>query len=200
MGALDNPAPQGRRSLLAVTFVVVLSAALFVLAVGLLMIVFGDFLAFEVELATGRAPGTGPYRDLERWGSRVCLLAAPLGLIAAVAFLAWLYRAWRAVPARHRDVPPGLAVGLLLVPVWNLYWMFRAIPGLSSALRRALGERDLVRRDRTNYRIGVVTCIMALTPGLVVVSPVALMVWVWRADREVTRVIEQGEAGCPAGR
>jgi hypothetical protein len=200
MERLDASSPRPARSFLAITFTVVLSVALFLLGTGLVLIAVGDHLAFNAELAAGPAgysPVAGFYRDLEQRGLEVCWLAAPVGLIAAVIFLAWLYQAWSAVPPRHRDLRPALAVGLLLVPLFNVYWMFRAIPGLSSALRRALGERDVVRLSNTTYRLGVATCVLAFVPVLTLTSPFFLLVWVWRADREAQRLIERE---CPAER
>jgi hypothetical protein len=173
---------------------IALSAALFVLASGGLLIAVGDRLALNAAIVaapSGHSPEVQFYRALERRGLEACLLAAPLGLIAVVLFLAWLYRAWSAVPSRHRGLRPALAVGLLLVPLFNLYWMFRAVPGLSSALRRALGERDVVRQSKSTYRLGVATCVLAITPVLISISPLFLLVWVWRTDREVGRVIHR---------
>jgi len=52
------------------------------------------------------------------------------GLIAGVAmwllFLRVLYLAWRIIQDRYTKPSPGMAVGLLFVPFFNIYWQFKA--------------------------------------------------------------------------
>jgi len=52
------------------------------------------------------------------------------GLITGVAmwilFLRVLYLAWRIIQDRYTKPTPGYAVGLLFIPLFNIYWQFKA--------------------------------------------------------------------------
>ena len=60
-----------------------------------------------------------------------------LPVTALIFCFTWLYQAWRLALHDDEDYSAGLMVGLLFVPVFNLYWAFRAIPGLG--FRAGLG-------------------------------------------------------------
>jgi len=115
-------------------------------------------------------------------------LSAVALTVAWAAVLLWLARAWATVPKRFGPPSPALAVGLLFVPVFNLYWMFRVIPGLSAALSAALSTRFPGRSFNTGQLAGVVACVAALIPGVNLLSPVVLLVWFSLADLAVVRL------------
>jgi hypothetical protein len=100
-------------------------------------------------------------------------------LTAIILFLIWLYRAWRVVPPEYEGVSPGMAVGLLFVPIFNLYWMFRVIPGLSAALRRVLQDRDSARLHGAGFAEGVVACTAALIGGTRLLLPYGVPFLLW---------------------
>ena len=70
-------------------------------------------------------------------GINLILLAGIAELAALILFLIWLYQAWRLVSIGDEEYSPGLVVGLMFVPIFNFYWIFPAIVGLSSALQAA---------------------------------------------------------------
>lgn len=51
------------------------------------------------------------------------------------------YGCWKWLPARHAQLTPGKAVGLLFVPVFNLYWAFPSFEGLGRGFRKLAEER-----------------------------------------------------------
>jgi hypothetical protein len=62
---------------------------------------------------------------------------------SALANMIWLYQFWSWFPPEHRYtsmwrkyISPGAAVGLLLVPYFNLYWMFVVNLGIADVLER----------------------------------------------------------------
>src|SRR5207248_2921345 len=65
-----------------------------------------------------------------------CSAAAVTLLAAIVCFCVWLYQAWRLVARGDEDHSPGLMVCLLFVPCFNFYWIFQAVPGLSTAIQQ----------------------------------------------------------------
>lgn len=60
----------------------------------------------------------------------VVLVAASIGalLVATSIFYHFvvLYRAWSLIPVDQRSTSPAKAVGLLFIPLFNFYWIFRA--------------------------------------------------------------------------
>lgn len=51
-------------------------------------------------------------------------------LISVIILLVFLHRAWAAIKTPH-SMSPGSVVGGLFIPFFNLYWIFRAIPGFA---------------------------------------------------------------------
>lgn len=45
----------------------------------------------------------------------------------AIVWLRLIYLMWQAIQDGHARVTPGTAVGFLLIPFFNFYWVFRAI-------------------------------------------------------------------------
>lgn len=123
-------------------------------------------------------------------GCVFCVVSVLFELIAAIIFLVWLYKAWSVVPPDYNGPSPGLAVGLLFVPFFNLYWIFRAVPGLSSALHRVLKDRDPSGSHWTGFGVGLTACILALIPYVNVLSIIFFMIWIHMANSARNRVIE----------
>ena len=59
-----------------------------------------------------------------------------------VFVLLW-YRAWGALAAGPQKFNPARTALLLLVPLFNLYWFFRAVGGWPKAYNRYAGEKNL---------------------------------------------------------
>lgn len=64
------------------------------------------------------------------------LVGALLCFVITLKFCKLLWRSWGLLQGRGARTTPGMAVGLLFVPLFNLYWGFVAIHGLSQDLRR----------------------------------------------------------------
>jgi hypothetical protein len=52
-------------------------------------------------------------------------------IVTNILFLRLLYKAWSILPASFARTTPGKAVGYLLIPLYNLYWAWNAIPGFA---------------------------------------------------------------------
>lgn len=59
------------------------------------------------------------------------LFACLIGLFGEIVFLILTYRMWKAIQDGHARTTPSGAVGLLLVPFFNLYWIFQAYRGFA---------------------------------------------------------------------
>ena len=113
-------------------------------------------------------------------------------VVTALAFcLAWLFQAWRVVLVGDEDYSPGLMVGLLFVPFFNAYWMFRAIPGLSTALHDELKLHAPTRPHSTGWVPGLAACMLALIPFPPVwaVAFCMFVAWMLIANNAVHRLV-----------
>ncbi len=71
-------------------------------------------------------------------------------LMLAVAYTSWgilHYACWKTLPERYRQTTPGMATGLLFVPLFNFYWAFVSLGRLASGLE-AWGEEHPNREIR----------------------------------------------------
>lgn len=109
--------------------------------------------------------------------------SASVGLLAAAAAcfilvpvfgLRWLHETWswvaRALPLRRGRISGRQAVGLLFVPLYNVYWIFVANVGLCDALDEALrGSGEVARARRA---LVLAACICQVVPlANIVIAP-----------------------------
>jgi hypothetical protein len=132
-----------------------------------------------------RRPGSPPFV--------IGILCANLSILAeltAVAcFLTWLYQAWRAVLRGDEDYSPGLMVGLLFVPFFNFYWMYRAIPGLSTVTYQELKYVAPRREHACGWGPGLAACVLALIPPLWPIAICMFVAWALIVGNAVSRLI-----------
>ncbi|MCW1883446.1 DUF4339 domain-containing protein [Luteolibacter flavescens] len=94
----------------------------------------------------------------------VCFSLAGLCLIAAQVFaLMNLYRAWFCLSRAGATVTPGMAVGLLFVPLFNVYWLFRAYYGFAQEWNRITHFFEDTRRGpKMSEGVFLAFCICSL--------------------------------------
>jgi hypothetical protein len=141
--------------------------------------------------------------DLVRWrpGRRVeeFLIVMSVGaaglveLAALVCAMIWLYQAWRLVAHGDEEYSPGLMVGLLFVPFFNLFWMFPAIPGLSTAIQQELRYLAPARSHNTGWVPGLIACILMLIPYFQPVAMCVFIAWMLIANNALQRIIRYHE-------
>jgi len=51
--------------------------------------------------------------------------------LAHLLFLVLLFRAWSLIQDEETATTPRKAVGFLLIPIFNVYWAFKALPGFA---------------------------------------------------------------------
>jgi hypothetical protein len=78
-------------------------------------------------------------------------IAMPLLTAAGVILYILHYRFWQVVQDGFANLTPGMAIGLLFVPYFNYYWIFRAVYGLSKELNRYI-ERHFPNALPTEVR------------------------------------------------
>jgi hypothetical protein len=99
---------------------------------------------------------------------------------AVVVFMLW-YKAWSAIQDGHARATPGKAVGFLFIPLFNLYWMFQAIPGFAKDYnsyvdRHSLGVPKLPEGLFLAYCILILATIIPILGILASLAAVGLMV------------------------
>ena len=117
-------------------------------------------------------------------GGIVLALGVISCLVGSIFYLVWLYKAWKVASRSPEDPSPGQAVGFLFIPFFNLYWIFRAVPGLSAALHRNLRQANPSWMGGTaGHGIGIATAVISVIPYVNLLSPIFYFIWVPTANR-----------------
>ncbi len=124
------------------------------------------FLLSFIGTAISAAVFVGLFSDSRSAG----VTSGIIGAFVAVAFLVlhlvyfckFHYRCWCVANARtgSQEVSPAQAVGLLFVPIFNIYWYFRSYSTLSQMLAKAIQPLDYDPRFRPNTSTAQALCIL----------------------------------------
>ena len=151
---LPIPADLKRASFLKL---IILAAVGFILLVGM-----GFTLVFTIG-------GTGGPFDGVLAPLSVILGIAALGVViwGLVLAMIYLHRAWRMLQAFSASITPGIAVGLLFIPVFTLYWHFRSFLNWSREYNDTVARHpDLQMAPRATEGVFMAFCICTLLDGL----------------------------------
>lgn len=94
-------------------------------------------------------------------GLLVCLVAVAVLLAGLVFQMTLVYRYWNLIRDIKPDVTPGTAVGFLFIPLFNLYWVFRAFAHLSKEFNRYLRTRQIAAQP-SSEGMSLTYCILTL--------------------------------------
>jgi tetratricopeptide (TPR) repeat protein len=107
-------------------------------------------------------------------------------LLLAVTLLTLTYRMWNAIQDGQVPISPWKAVGCLLIPIFNLYWFFRAVWGFAQEYNRFV-ERHRVNTRKLPESLFLAYCVLCFTAwipllGILtgVVSLGLLFAGIWR--------------------
>ena len=64
-------------------------------------------------------------------------------ILALLVFVVFIYKVWVEVQDGHARTSAGKAVGFLLIPFFNIYWLFRAIWGFAKEFNRFLDRNEI---------------------------------------------------------
>ena len=113
-------------------------------------------------------------------------MAGLLLIYGGVVFWVLVYRMWAAIQDGHARTSPGPAVGLLFVPVYNVYWVFQVFPGFAKDFN-AFASRHSLNAPRLSTGVFVayaVLVVAAIVPWVeVFVSPVFCVVTLLMVSR-----------------
>ncbi|TAE90861.1 MAG: DUF4339 domain-containing protein [Verrucomicrobia bacterium] len=106
------------------------------------------------------------------FGGILLLLSVVAHVASAIFYCIIIYRAWLCLKAGAPRTTPGSAVGLMFVPLYNIYWMFVAINGLPKDWNRVVSSyEDLHNAPRLSETTFLLFCI-----GSIVFPPLSMIV------------------------
>jgi hypothetical protein len=106
------------------------------------------------------------------FGGILLLLSIVAHIASAIFYCIIIYRSWLCLKAGAPRTTPGSAVGMMFVPLYNIYWMFVAINGLPKDWNRIVNSyEDLRSAPRLNETTFLLFCI-----GSLVFAPLAVVV------------------------
>ncbi|HUS18149.1 MAG TPA: hypothetical protein VMZ25_00730 [Terriglobales bacterium] len=99
-------------------------------------------------------------------------------LYGAAVQLLLIYKAWSAINDGQARTTPGKAAGFLLIPLFNIYWVFQAIYGFAQDYNKFIARHQkqvpaLDEKLFLAYPIAVLACIIPLVNFLA--APVSLV-------------------------
>jgi len=77
----------------------------------------------------------------------------PCGLLAVATWLMLLYKAWAAIDDGHGRTTPRAAIGLLFIPLYNMYRLYQVTVGFAHDYNR-FAERHGIQTVRMEVELG----------------------------------------------
>jgi hypothetical protein len=97
----------------------------------------------------------------ENWVIALSALGTVVMLFSAVIFLLFIYKIWGALQDGRASTTPLPAALLLLVPVFNLYWIFKVIYGFAQEYNR-LADRHRLNVPKLPTGLYLAFCLLAV--------------------------------------
>lgn len=102
------------------------------------------------------------------------MVLAGIGAVFVIATLlmiyVYLYRAWKCLQPAGASVGPAAAVGLLFIPIFNIYWIFKALGGLPRQWNTITASYDNTKHA-PKLSIGAFIC-------LIFIPIIGTIIWV----------------------
>jgi len=130
------------------------------------------------------------------FGSAGACIAAPASIAAAVLWFIWLYKSAKNLtflPEGGYPYSAGLTFGLMFVPLFNIYWLWRVLTQEADALLRARAARSMHPGNLPRVRPLMIGYLI----GIVVAFVVAIGMMVMLLSTAISQAIRAGEAMNP---
>jgi len=143
---------------------------------GFVFMIVGTFVTISSAASQTHAYSNGaeemPAPQIDGLGIIIALLGSIALMVSMIYFYIILYRVWKCLQAGSPRTTPGKAVGLLFIPLFNLYWMFVAIAGVPKDWNRIIASHpNLHPAPKLNETTFLMFCI-----GTLVFPPLAIIV------------------------
>jgi hypothetical protein len=120
-------------------------------------------------------------------GMGIAMLGYLCFLGAGIAYLVLIYKAWSAINDGQQRTSPMLATLLLLIPLWQLYWMFQAIWGWSQDYNKYIARHNLANAPKMNeqmFLFQLIAHLACIIPLVNILAGLALIVlWFLNASK-----------------
>jgi len=115
--------------------------------------------------------GSGEWMDgtVSTFGP-LAILANALVLYASVVYFVLLYRVWASIQDGYASTTPCRAVGFMFIPLFNIYWQFRAVWGFTKDYNRYIA-RHRIAVPPMNERLSLSLCVLPLAGVLLFFVP-----------------------------
>jgi hypothetical protein len=90
-----------------------------------------------------------------------------------------LYKAWAAIQDGRAQTTPGTAVGFLFIPLFNLYWVFRAYGGFARDCNEYLTVHGVKAKQlpRGVFVTFAILCVLSIIPVISYGAGILLMIF-----------------------
>jgi len=112
-------------------------------------------------------------------GGVVGLVILLVGIAVMIFIMLTLQKHYQAISAEHREFNPPGKVWMLLIPLFNFYWMFIVNPGLGRSYRKALEAKGVTDAGDGGEKIGLwlaIASVAGLIPLVNMVSGIAALI------------------------
>ncbi|MGD0010774.1 MAG: hypothetical protein ABSE93_19795 [Terriglobia bacterium] len=104
----------------------------------------------------------------------ICLSCIPM-LYGAIFMVVLWCKSWAAIQDGHARTTPGKAIGFLFIPLFDFYWVFQAVWGLSKDFNAYL-QRNSIPASRLPEGLFLTYCILCFTTWIPILGLVLLVV------------------------
>jgi GYF domain 2 len=102
-------------------------------------------------------------------------IAVLLFIFSWIYFYVILYRAWNCLRYGRPRTTPGKAIGMLFIPIYQIYWIFVAISGLPQDWNRVMGSHENLKMSpRMSEGLFLTFCICTLVILGFIITPFLL--------------------------
>ena len=104
----------------------------------------------------------------------LCLLFFALWIFMLVCQFALIYKLWSVIPPERAKTTPGMAIGFMFIPLFNIYWIFIVYYVLSQNMNDVLQSQG--RPRSVNETIPLVYCITVVASCMAYIGILPAMV------------------------
>ena len=125
------------------------------------------------------------------------LLFILVGIANCICCCFYLYRLWEEIHPAFAQTTPGKAAGFMLIPLWNLYWIFVAFWGLYQSMNKEMESYGHAHRFNESLILKICIAWLVLCTvstifevgGLILFC--ALSIWTfWRIRKDMLEFID----------
>ena len=125
-------------------------------------IIIGLISPFLLPVMLSAVPERG---DFEYMLNSFLVIGVGISLAAygAAMLLILIYKMWASLSSEYARTTPGKAVGLLFIPIFNLYWVFQALWGWSKDYNKSVSENGASKKKISEILPLTICILLAIT-------------------------------------